>query len=197
MRWLTVLCLVAGCGSDASDFVPPPRDDMRHELDLSSSFVSMAVALCVESNIRPPPWSAMLPGPKSKARTGEPAAGSCSTCGGVASAISGSDGVAIACCVVTRALKDIDSVSLRRAVGVVFQEPYVFRGSIADNVRYGEANVSAHRIQEFAEAASIDTFANLLQGGEMPLRNFILLACLLECNGGLVQVFSWKRAFLE
>jgi hypothetical protein len=38
MRWLTLIWL-AGCGSDAADFEPPPRDDMRHELDLASSFV--------------------------------------------------------------------------------------------------------------------------------------------------------------
>src|SRR5579859_4574890 len=40
MRWLMLLWM-AGCGNEASDFQPPPRDDMRHELDLASSFVPM------------------------------------------------------------------------------------------------------------------------------------------------------------
>ena len=62
-------------------------------------------------------------------------------------------------------LRDIDRPSLRRAIGAVFQEPYVFGGTIADNVRYGEPGASARRVEEFAHAASVDSFARLLRRG--------------------------------
>jgi ATP-binding cassette subfamily B protein len=90
-------------------------------------------------------------------------------------------------------LKDIDRASLRRAVGAVFQEPYMFRGTIADNVRYGEPGASAQRVEEFARAASVDAFADLMRRGLAspvgPRGNWL--------SGGQRQRIALARALLR
>ncbi len=45
--------------------------------------------------------------------------------------------------------------SLRASVGVVFQEPYLFTGSFADNIRYAEQNAVAARLRDAADAARL------------------------------------------
>jgi ABC-type multidrug transport system fused ATPase/permease subunit len=62
-------------------------------------------------------------------------------------------------------LKDITLESLRRTVGVVFQEPYVFRGSIAENIRYGEQAAPDDRVSAAARAAHIHAFIKAQPNG--------------------------------
>jgi ATP-binding cassette, subfamily B, bacterial len=57
-------------------------------------------------------------------------------------------------------LRDVTLTSLRRSVAAVFQEPGVFRGSINDNIRYGQPGVSDEQFRMMAEAARVDTFAD-------------------------------------
>jgi ABC-type multidrug transport system fused ATPase/permease subunit len=62
-------------------------------------------------------------------------------------------------------VRDVTLKSLRRAVTAVFQEPYVFRGSIADNIGYGEADRSDARLHAAARAARAESFVSALPAG--------------------------------
>ena len=53
-------------------------------------------------------------------------------------------------------IRDVSLASLRQAVAVVFQEPYLSRGSIANNIRYGAANPL--RMAEAGRIAHVEPF---------------------------------------
>jgi ABC-type multidrug transport system fused ATPase/permease subunit len=53
-------------------------------------------------------------------------------------------------------IRDVSLVSLRQAVAVVFQEPYLSRGSVADNIRYGAADPA--RMAEAGRMAHVEPF---------------------------------------
>jgi ATP-binding cassette, subfamily B, bacterial len=55
-------------------------------------------------------------------------------------------------------LRDYDVKWLRRQVGVVLQEPYLFHGTIADNIRYGNPNASLDEVIRAAKAANAHDF---------------------------------------
>jgi ABC-type multidrug transport system fused ATPase/permease subunit len=54
---------------------------------------------------------------------------------------------------------------LRRGVAPVFQEPYIFRGSIIENIRYGRSNVPDDRVAAIARIAHADRFIDALRSG--------------------------------
>jgi subfamily B ATP-binding cassette protein MsbA len=54
---------------------------------------------------------------------------------------------------------------LRRQVGVVPQEPVVFRATLADNIRYGAPEANDRRVEEAARAALVHDFARRLPHG--------------------------------
>jgi len=62
-------------------------------------------------------------------------------------------------------LRDVTLDSLRQATAAVFQEPYVLRGSLAENVRYGRPDASEDQFLSAAGAARVDTFVTALRGG--------------------------------
>ncbi len=62
-------------------------------------------------------------------------------------------------------VRDLTLVSLREAVGVVFQDPYVFRGSAADNIRYGKQAAGEDKIKAAARAACADDFIRATPAG--------------------------------
>jgi ATP-binding cassette, subfamily B, multidrug efflux pump len=66
--------------------------------------------------------------------------------------------------------KDIDGVtlpSLRRQIGIVLQEGFLFSGTIADNIRYGRIEASDTEIESAAKAVGAHAFiAALPQGYE-------------------------------
>lgn len=55
-------------------------------------------------------------------------------------------------------LKQIDQEDLHRQVGLVLQEPFLFRASIAQNIAYGLPKASATKIIEAARAANAHNF---------------------------------------
>jgi ATP-binding cassette subfamily B protein len=62
-------------------------------------------------------------------------------------------------------VRDLTLGSLRRAVGVVAQDPHLFHESIGDNLRYADPNASPEQIVEACRAARIhDTIAALPDG---------------------------------
>ena len=62
-------------------------------------------------------------------------------------------------------VRDLTLTSLRRAIGVVSQDPHLFHESIGDNLRYADPEASDARIVEACRAARIhDTIAALPDG---------------------------------
>lgn len=55
-------------------------------------------------------------------------------------------------------IRDYDVKWLRRQIGVVLQEPYLFHGTIADNIRYGNPEASDEEVIRAAKAANAHDF---------------------------------------
>jgi ATP-binding cassette subfamily B protein len=55
-------------------------------------------------------------------------------------------------------VKDIALEDLRRHIGIVLQEPFLFNGTIADNIRYGKPDATLEDVMEAARAACCHDF---------------------------------------
>ncbi len=62
-------------------------------------------------------------------------------------------------------IKDIKLASLTRHISIVLQEPYLFSGSIADNIRYGKLDATDEQIRAAAEAVGANVFIDQLDDG--------------------------------
>jgi ATP-binding cassette subfamily B protein len=62
-------------------------------------------------------------------------------------------------------LRRIERASLLRHIAVVTQEPFLFSGSIWDNLRYGRPDASEAEIEGAARAAYVDEFVETLPNG--------------------------------
>jgi ATP-binding cassette subfamily B (MDR/TAP) protein 1 len=72
-------------------------------------------------------------------------------------------------------IRDYNLISLRKNIGLVLQEPCLFKRSVRDNIIYGKLNASNEEIVEAARNAHINkffaendqgTYENLVSGGE-------------------------------
>src|SRR5207302_7641634 len=52
-------------------------------------------------------------------------------------------------------IREVTLSSLRRQIGFMLQDTYLFSGSIADNIRYGRLAASDAEVEQAAQAASI------------------------------------------
>jgi len=59
----------------------------------------------------------------------------------------------------------LDPIDLRRNIAVVAQEPVIFSGSIADNIRYGREDATQAQVRAAAEAAAASEFIEKLPNG--------------------------------
>jgi ATP-binding cassette subfamily B protein len=59
----------------------------------------------------------------------------------------------------------LDPIALRKNIAVVAQEPVIFSGSIADNIRYGREDASEGQVRAAAEAAAALEFIEKLPNG--------------------------------
>jgi ABC-type multidrug transport system fused ATPase/permease subunit len=59
-------------------------------------------------------------------------------------------------------VKDLDVAELRRAVGLVFQEPFLFSATVADNIAYGAPDAPRERIVACAKLAAAHEFIEAL-----------------------------------
>ena len=62
-------------------------------------------------------------------------------------------------------LREVKQESLRRQIGIVLQEPFLFKGAIAENIAYGQQGAQAEKIIEAAKAANIHDFILSLPEG--------------------------------
>jgi ATP-binding cassette subfamily B protein len=90
-------------------------------------------------------------------------------------------------------IKDIMLQSLRRNVGVVQQDVYLFAGTVLDNIRYGKPDASMEEVIEAAKKANAHEFIMELPKGyhtEIGQRG-------IKLSGGQKQRLSIARVFLK
>jgi ABC-type multidrug transport system fused ATPase/permease subunit len=62
-------------------------------------------------------------------------------------------------------VRSVDLVSLRQAVAVVNDDPFLFSASVHDNIAYGRADATREEVQRAAAAAQADEFIGRLPDG--------------------------------
>jgi ATP-binding cassette, subfamily B, bacterial len=90
-------------------------------------------------------------------------------------------------------ISEVTQSSLRRNIGVVFQEPTLFSGTVAQNISYGQASVSPDELAEAARAANAWDFIQKLPQGfdtEIGERG-------VKLSGGQKQRLAIARAILK
>ena len=90
-------------------------------------------------------------------------------------------------------LRRIRLEDLRRQLSIVLQEPLLFTGTIADNIRYGRLEASDDEVVAAAQAANADEFIRRLPSGYQT----ILGERGARLSGGERQRISIARAFLK
>jgi len=62
-------------------------------------------------------------------------------------------------------IRDVSPTELRKHFGVVLQDPYLFTGSIADNIRLGTSSITDSQIEEAARQVNLLDYIEALPGG--------------------------------
>lgn len=90
-------------------------------------------------------------------------------------------------------VRDYRQRDLRRAIGIVLQDPFLFSGSIESNLRLGDESITLERIQEVCAFVGADEFIQRLPQGYQTV--------LHERGGGLStgqkQLLALARAILH
>ena len=83
--------------------------------------------------------------------------------------------------------------SLRRQVGMVPQDPFLFAGTLAENIAFGNPDADAERVRRAAEAARVSEFAaRLPQGLDTPIHERGV-----RLSDGQRQLLSLARAIVS
>lgn len=90
-------------------------------------------------------------------------------------------------------IREVTLKSLRRNIGVVQQDVYLFAGTVADNIRYGKLSATNEEIVEAAKKANAHSFIMSLPNGydtDIGQRG-------VKLSGGQKQRLSIARVFLK
>ncbi len=90
-------------------------------------------------------------------------------------------------------IKDVSQASLRTNIGVVFQEPALFSGTITENIAYGSPKATKFEVESAARAANAHGFIEKLTHGynsEIGERG-------VKLSGGQKQRIAIARAILK
>jgi ATP-binding cassette subfamily B protein len=90
-------------------------------------------------------------------------------------------------------VRDVKLSSLRSQIGVVLQEPFLFHGSVAENIRYGRPDATLEEIVEAARAANAHEFIMQLPEGY----DTLVGERGARLSGGERQRISIARAILK
>jgi len=89
-------------------------------------------------------------------------------------------------------VRDVTQRSLRSQIGVVPQDPFLFTGTISDNIRYGRLDATDQEVMEAARAVGLhDLIKRLPEGYETPIRERGR-----NLSVGQRQLISFARALL-
>ena len=89
-------------------------------------------------------------------------------------------------------VREIRLAELRRSVGVIFQETFLFSASVAENIAYGRPGATRAEIEECARAAQAHEFIGELEAGY----DTIIGERGISLSGGQRQRIAIARAFL-
>ena len=89
-------------------------------------------------------------------------------------------------------VRDLSLAYLRRAVGIVFQEPFLFSNTIAANIAFGDPDADIARIREVAAAAAAANFIEELPQGY----DTVIGERGVSLSGGQRQRLTIARALL-
>jgi ABC-type multidrug transport system fused ATPase/permease subunit len=89
-------------------------------------------------------------------------------------------------------VRELDIPQLRRSVGVIFQETFLFSASVAENIAYGRPQATRAEIEECARAAQAHEFISELAEGY----DTIIGERGISLSGGQRQRIAIARAFL-
>lgn len=90
-------------------------------------------------------------------------------------------------------VKEASLASLRREVGVLMQEPFIFKGTILDNIRYGRVGATDEECIAAAKAIFADDFISKLSDGY----GHVLEERGLGLSAGERQLLSFARIMLK
>jgi len=90
-------------------------------------------------------------------------------------------------------IREVTRASLRRQMGIVLQDTFLFSGTVADNIRYGRQDASDEEVMAAAALVNADTFIEGLSGGLRPPRFWSGAATSAE---GQRQLIAFARAVL-
>ncbi|MEO7840553.1 MAG: ATP-binding cassette domain-containing protein, partial [Anaerolineales bacterium] len=90
-------------------------------------------------------------------------------------------------------IRDVSLRSLRRNIGIVQQDVYLFAGTVSDNIRYGKLDAGRQEIMQAAKKANAHNFIMALPDGydtDIGQRG-------VKLSGGQKQRLSIARVFLK
>lgn len=90
-------------------------------------------------------------------------------------------------------IRNINLQSLRENISIVFQDNFLFSGSIRENITLGMKHISEERLQQVLQGSCLEEFINSLENGmetEIGERGILL-------SGGQRQRVAIARAFLK
>ena len=90
-------------------------------------------------------------------------------------------------------VRDASLFSLRKEVGVLMQDPFIFKGTIMDNIRYGKWDATDEECINAAKTIFADKFIQRLNGGY----NHMLEEKGAELSAGEKQLISFARIVLK
>jgi ABC-type multidrug transport system fused ATPase/permease subunit len=89
-------------------------------------------------------------------------------------------------------VREVTQASLRSQIGIVLQEPFLFTGTIRENIRYGRLDATNAEVEEAARVIGVhDIIIQLPQGYETPIRERGR-----NLSVGQRQLISFARALL-
>lgn len=90
-------------------------------------------------------------------------------------------------------VRDVTLHSLRSEVGVLMQDPFIFHGTVMENIRYGRLDATDEECKEAAKIIFADEFIRKLYGGY----NHILEERGAGLSAGEKQLLSFARIVLK
>ncbi|MHB8576455.1 MAG: ABC transporter ATP-binding protein, partial [Dehalococcoidia bacterium] len=90
-------------------------------------------------------------------------------------------------------IRDVTMASLRSQIGIVLQEPYLFSGTVSENIRFGREDATDAEVREVAETVGAhDLIMRLPQGYDTLIRERGI-----NLSVGQRQLVSFARALLR